>query len=39
MSGVKRLLREEGEHAEQNTVAEPSEETKINRPGRDRAKS
>ena len=38
MSDVKRLLREEAEHAEQNKDAEPTQSTTISRPGRDRAK-
>ena len=38
MSDVKRLLREEAEHAEQHKDADPSESATISRPGRDRAK-
>lgn len=38
MSDLEKLLREEAEHAEENKDAVPSGETKISRPGRDRAK-
>ena len=38
MSDLKKLLREEAEHAEQNKDATPSGGAKIGRPGRDRAK-
>jgi hypothetical protein len=38
MSDLEKLLREEAEHAEENKDATPSSETKIGRPGRDRAK-
>lgn len=38
MGDVKKLLREEAEHAEQNKDATPSGSAKVSRPGRDRAK-
>jgi hypothetical protein len=38
MSDVKRLLRDEAEHAEQNKDASPTSDTKVTRPGRERAK-
>ena len=38
MSDVKKLLRDEAEHAEQNKDAEPTSDTKMTRRGRERAK-
>jgi len=38
MSEVKKLLRDEAEHAEQNKDAAPASDTKVTRPGRERAK-
>ena len=38
MSDVKKLLRDEAEHAEQNKDAAPTSDTKVTRPGRERAK-
>jgi len=38
MSELEKLLRQEAEHAEQNKDATPGGDTKIGRPGRDRAK-
>ncbi len=38
MSDVKKLLRDEAEHAEQNKDASPTSDTKVTRPVRERAK-
>ncbi len=38
MSDVKKLLRDEAEHAEQNKDAAPTSDTKVTRPGHERAK-
>jgi hypothetical protein len=38
MSDLKKLLREDAEHAEQNKDATPSSDAKIGQPGRDRSK-
>jgi hypothetical protein len=38
MSDVRKLLRDEAEHAEQNKDATPTSDTTVTRPGRERTK-